>query len=100
MAARIAGRLSRPRASFFLKAAEGGAEAEAKTAAALEAAGFSSPFSAVMSESGDDTIWPAFLRDSLPGLAMRLDAAAEAADDDETRLHFRALARKAKEVSK
>lgn len=87
-------------AASFLKAAEGGAAAEAKTAAALEAAGFSSPFSAVMSESGDDTIWPAFLRDSLPNLAMRLDAAAEAADDDETRLHFRALARKAKEVSK
>jgi len=41
-----------------------------------------------LSESGDDTLIVARLRDDLPGLKKRLDAAARTARDETTRLHL------------
>jgi hypothetical protein len=47
--------------------------------------------SLVQVESGDDTLFVARLRDDLPGLKKRLDAAAKSAKDDATRLHLQQM---------
>ena len=45
----------------------------------------------VQTESGDDTLFVARLRDDLPGLKRRLDAAAKTAKDEATRLHLQEM---------
>ncbi len=45
----------------------------------------------VLVETGDDTLFVTRLREELPGLKKRLDAAAKAAKDDSTRLHLQEM---------
>jgi hypothetical protein len=70
--------------------AKGGA-GEADEARKLVAAGVPAASARVLVESGDDTLFVARLRDELPGLKKRLDAAAKAARDEPSRLHLQEM---------
>jgi hypothetical protein len=70
--------------------AKGGA-GEADEAQKLIAAGAPLGSALVLSESGDDTLFVARLREDLPGLKKRLDAAAKTARDETTRLHLQEM---------
>ncbi|MBN8493840.1 MAG: zinc-dependent metalloprotease, partial [Burkholderiales bacterium] len=71
--------------------AKGGA-GEADEAKKLQAAGAPGGAALVLVESGDDTLFVARLRDELPALNKRLEAAAKAAKDEITRLHLQEMA--------
>lgn len=71
--------------------AKGGA-GEADEAKKLQAAGAPGGAALVLVETGDDTLFVARLRDELPGLKKRLEAAAKAAKDESTRLHLQEMA--------
>jgi len=70
--------------------ATGGA-GEAADAKQLQGAGVPAGAALVMAESGDDTQFVSWLRDSLPKLKARLDAAATAAPDESSGLHLREM---------
>ena len=67
-------------------ASAGASEAAAKQA--LAAQGFGPIFSAIAAETGDDTIYPAWLRSYLPTLKADLEKAAESAGNESDKLHF------------
>jgi hypothetical protein len=71
-------------------------ESEAKAAIA---AGFPAGFAAVESDTGDDTAYPAWLRQHLPQLKVRLDAAARQAASEDDRLHFGQMALEAERLN-
>ena len=64
---------------------------EGETKAAV-AAGFPAGFAAVESDTGDNTVYPAWLRKLLPQLKARLDIAAQQAREEDDRLHFSQMA--------
>jgi hypothetical protein len=51
-------------------------------------------------ETGDDTLFVTQLRESLPGLKDRLDAATKAAKDDKTRLYLREMSAQVARLAK
>lgn len=65
---------------------------EAAAIAEAKAAGAPAATAAALVETGDDTLYPAWLRDELPGLQTRLNSAAIEAESDEDRLHYEAMA--------
>ncbi|MCA3574495.1 MAG: zinc-dependent metalloprotease [Aestuariivirga sp.] len=67
------------------------AKEESETKAAV-AAGFPAGFAAVESDTGDDTAYPAWLRQHLPQLKARLDEAGRQAGSEDDRLHFGQMA--------
>jgi Met-zincin len=64
---------------------------ESDTKAAI-ATGLPAGFAAVESDTGDDTVYPAWLRKHLPQLKARLDIAAQQAREEADRLHFSQMA--------
>jgi Met-zincin/Domain of unknown function (DUF5117) len=70
--------------------AKGGA-GEAEDLKKLRAVGAPAGAAMVLVETGDDTLFVTRLREELPGLKKRLDAAAKAAKDDSTRLHLQEM---------
>ena len=78
-----------------LASATAWAQADAIEAAGLEqtrAAGMADAAGMILVETGDDTVYPAWLRDALPELRERLRGAATAAADDTDRLHYEDMA--------
>ena len=65
---------------------------EAAQAAVLMATGMDARTAAIAAESGDDTIYPAWLRTYLPKLRSRLGDAAKSAGSENDRLHFSEMA--------
>ena len=63
------------------------AKEESETRVAV-AAGYPAGFAAIESDTGDDTVYPAWLRKHLPQLKARLDIASQQARDEDDRLHF------------
>jgi hypothetical protein len=55
---------------------------------AMQAQGFGPIFAAIAAETGDDTIYPAWLRSYLPSLKADLGKAAESAQSESDKLHF------------
>ena len=71
------------------------AQANAIEAAGLDqtrAAGLPDAAGLILVETGDDTVYPAWLRDALPELHERLSGAATAAADETDRLHYEDMA--------
>jgi hypothetical protein len=66
----------------------GAATAEPAARRAAMAMGIPAASAAVLTETGDDTLYPAWLRDMLPDLKTRIDAAVTSARNDSVRLHF------------
>lgn len=71
--------------------ATAGAEEDAARQAAM-AMGLSEPFAGIVAETGDDTIYAAWVRENLPFLRDRLNVAARDASNDSDRLHFQEMA--------
>lgn len=71
---------------------------EAATAA-LRKQGLPETFIAAGIASASDTIYPAWIRDTLPRLATRLDAAAKKVRSKEDKLHFEAMATLARRIA-
>lgn len=67
------------------------AKEESDTKAAM-AEGYPAGFAAVESDTGDDTIYPAWLRKHLPQLKASLDLATQTAKGEDDRLHFSQMA--------
>ncbi|MFO0345704.1 MAG: zinc-dependent metalloprotease [Labrys sp. (in: a-proteobacteria)] len=65
---------------------------EAAQAAVLMATGIDARTAAIAAESGDDTIYPAWLRTYLPKLRLRLGDASKSAGSENDRLHFSEMA--------
>jgi hypothetical protein len=65
--------------------------ASAADIGAARAAGFSEGFIAYLVSTGQETVFPAYVRDTLPLLKARLDRAARDARDDTARLHLRKM---------
>lgn len=77
----------------LLDAWQKGGAAEASQARALQAAlSMSEAAARAQVESGDDTVFVAWLRGSLPDLKTRLEAASRAAASEPDRLHFAEMA--------
>lgn len=68
------------------------AEKESAAVKAAIAAGFPPGFSAIESDTGDDTDYPAWLRSYLPQLKARVDLASRQAARESDRLHFGEMA--------
>lgn len=64
---------------------------EAAEVLKLRAEGAPGGAALVLVETGDDTLFATRLREDLPGLKNRLDAAAKAANDESTRLHLQEM---------
>ena len=88
--ARAAPRQARRSAQADRRPGENGA-AEAAEVVKKLATGAPLGLALVPAYSGDDALFVACLRDGLPGLKKRLDAAATAAKDENTRLHLREM---------
>ena len=75
--------------------------AAARTSAAEQTAagGLPAALAALAAASVDTTVFPGWVRETLPGLADRLDEAAGKAADAGDRLHFKALAAQARRVA-
>lgn len=71
--------------------ANGGAS-EAAEGKAAQGLGLSPNAAAALVESGDDTVYVAWLRSSLPELRTRLEGAAQRATSESDRLHFADMA--------
>jgi hypothetical protein len=71
---------------------------EAAEAQAAVAQGFPAGFAAVESDTGDDTIYPGWLRNHLPQLKARLDLASRQASSEADRLHFGDMAREIQQL--
>ena len=62
--------------------------------------GYPMSFAIVAAASGKETAFPAWVRDMLPKLAKRLDAAAASAKSEGDRLHFQEMAARARQLAK
>lgn len=71
---------------------------EAGEAQAAIAAGFPSGFSSVEADTGDDTVYPGWLRNHLPQLKARLDVASQQAASESDRLHFGEMSRQVQQL--
>lgn len=69
--------------------------AEAAGAAAITKQGMPQAFAEIVSDTGDDTDYPGWLRSYLPQLKARLDVAAQRAAAESDRLHFGQMAMEA-----
>lgn len=65
-----------------------GGQGEEESAKAFQAQGLSEAFSRIVVETGDDSIFPAWIRSYLPGLQQKLQAAGQMAETQSDRLHF------------
>ena len=65
---------------------------EAELTLAWQAAGISDAFARLLAETGDDSVFPAWMRSYLPTLKDRLMVAARAASSGSDRLHFDEMA--------
>jgi hypothetical protein len=77
------------------------ANAAAKEAGESQAAikaGFPAGFSGVEADTGDDTVYPGWLRNHLPQLKARLDVASRQAASESDRLHFGEMARQVQQL--
>lgn len=74
------------------------AEKESASVKVAVAAGFPPGFSAIESDTGDDTDYPAWLRSYLPQLKARLDVASRQAMTESDRLHFGEMARQVQQL--
>lgn len=84
------GYIAQSRALLESWAADGAGEPA--QAAALTAQEFDPTFAAIAVETGDDTIYPSWLRSYLPTLKARLSEAARSAAAEDDRLHFSEMA--------
>jgi hypothetical protein len=75
-------------ASGLLQSWANAGQSEAGAAQKKQAEGYPAVAAQVMAESGDDTVFVAWLRSSLPGLQQRVAAAARDTRDETTRLHL------------
>jgi hypothetical protein len=65
---------------------------------ALTALGFPAAFAALEADTGDDTVYPGWLRNYLPQLKARLDLASRQAAEEGDRLHFSEMARQVQQL--
>jgi hypothetical protein len=73
---------------------------EAAEVLKLKAEGAPGGAAQLLVETGDDTLFVARLREDLPGLKSRLDAAARAAKDPGTRLHLQEMSAQVARLAK
>ena len=82
-------------AQGIIVAEASGAPQEEQARQMAAASGADAALAAINAETGDDTLYPAWLRQTLPGLSERLKAAAITADSEYLQLYFATQSRRA-----